>query len=183
MFEGIYLWDAKHGTPKRNASREEVADFIDKLAEQPNEVNHNIYQFTRFFDDFVKEASEFYEEPAITDYIGMSDYDKNEPVELLYYFDELAQEIPEHYWAVILKGAQINNLVVYHTISEQLKDPKNTKQTTEGFAIWKRHLNKLKTKEKERELSLSKKTKPLNPNELPETLMYADKTKHPNMVS
>lgn len=158
-FNGIFVWDAKYGIPNSN-EEEEATKFLKQLDDLPKEVNHNIHKFTKFFDAFVEEASEFYdEEPAIVDNVGISNYDKDQPVPVLYYVEGPPTEAYHHYMSALLKGAQMNNLVVYDTLSDTIDMPDSNGHANEGYANWKRHLATLKDSESTEQA--------LGPNELP----------------
>lgn len=42
MFEGTYLWDAKHGVPANIEDPESVGAFINELRDKPQETNANL---------------------------------------------------------------------------------------------------------------------------------------------
>ncbi|PID64038.1 MAG: hypothetical protein CR974_00550 [Gammaproteobacteria bacterium] len=136
-FNGIWVWDAKHGTPKNS---DEVAAIKSQLGNR-NESNPNMVQFIEFFSQFAEQAVEFYEDDAVVDYLGWN-LGLSKKLPALHCFSELPIECLEYFYGAILKGAKMNNLVVYDENSDKIILP-TSELGDRMYANWQAHLEEL----------------------------------------
>ncbi len=136
-FNGIWVWDAKHGTPK---NRDEVGAIKSQLMDV-TENNPNMAKFSKFFGKFAEEAIEFYDDEAIRDYLGWGSK-KMAEMPALHCFEELPLDCLDHFYGAILRGAKINNLVVYEANSGEITLPST--QGDQMYDNWQIHLKELR---------------------------------------
>ncbi len=143
-FEGIYLWDARYGVPKEG---EDIDLFIEGIEYLPESQNINLQKFGEFIASFAKQASEFYADPILEDYIDYSLAGEVWPLVKLELEDmPFNKEVVEHFLAAFFKGAKDNQLIIYDIGAESFLLP----SSNEGDILydnWLEHLKKLKNNE------------------------------------
>lgn len=132
-FNGIFVWDAKNGLPTSCDDATEMEQYISHNA--PKKVNPAFMAVAQAVENFVKEAKAYYDDEILNMYSDMTDWmvDFTNPVLSI---DHAPEELAIEFSAIIIKAAQVHNLVVSHQEIEVVFLPDGTVLAENAPEIW-----------------------------------------------
>ncbi len=149
-FNGIWVWDAKHGVP---SSYEEAFALTEQLSNsEQKEINPAFQQYGKDLSEFAKQAEPFYGE-EVEDYLDYEDY-LSDYQEIIIGHSSIPMELAQDISAIMVHSAEQNNLVILNAQIEVVFLPdgsvltENQPEIWEGFAAmgiegWQKKLEKL----------------------------------------